>query len=116
MKKVKEFFDKKSKDIKFNAAGTGHKLSDGPRPGPSSSKATPAAPAAEAYSSRRTGPDPNVAAAVLARFESKDNPNKPNAKTTLHNIMEDEKKKIYEENRQKEKERVMFSNYHFHNT
>lgn len=105
MKKVKEFFDKKSKDIKFSTAGTGHKLSDGPRPGPSN--AAPAAPAADAYSNRRAGPDPNVAAAVLARFESKDNTNKPTAKSTLHNIMEDEKKKIIEENRQKEKEQVM---------
>lgn len=115
MKKVKDFFDKKSKDIKFSTAGTGHKLSDPPRSGqPSTSKAAnPAVPAsasssAEPYSNRRTGPDPNVAAAVLARFEGKGNAtNVPPAKPTLHNIMEEEKRKAIEEIRQKEKEEAL---------
>ena len=114
MKKVKDFFDKKSKDIKFSTAGTGHKLSDPPRSGqPSTSKAAnPAVPAsasssAEPYSNRRTGPDPNVAAAVLARFEGKGGAtNVPPAKPTLHNIMEEEKRKAIEEIRQKEREEV----------
>lgn len=104
MKKIKEFLDKTTKDVKFKTAGTGHKLSDSGGPSASTSKSSNEPASAPV---RRTGPDPNVASAVLARLDPKVS-NKPTTKSTLHDIMAEEKKKIAEEMKLKEELEVRF--------
>ena len=110
MKKLKEFFDKKQNDIKFKGAGIGHKLSDSTTTSNKSSSSSSSSSTSKGFQNkpilqsnlRRTGPDANVASAALARFEAKNNPNKPTTKPTLYDIMAEEKKKITEEIKLKE--------------
>ena len=103
MKKFKDFFDKKQSEFKFKNAGAGHKLSDTSRTPTTASTSGHSAPVAPA---RRTGPDSNVASAALARFEGKSTNNKPTTKSTLHDIMAEEKRKINEEIKLKEEAEV----------
>jgi len=101
MKKIKEFFDKKQNDFKFKNVGTGHKLSESSNVPSSSNANRNSQNVIRSSETRRTGPDANVANAALARFDEK-HTNKTTTKSTLHDIMADEKRKITDENKYKD--------------
>lgn len=107
MKKIKNLFEKKKAEFKFQGAGTGYKLSDSkPVASTSGGSGKKAEVPAAAVPTRRTGgPDENVAKAALARFENKTTGAagaKPAAPFALRDIMEEEKRQINEEMKLKE--------------
>lgn len=109
MKKVKEFFDKKQKELKFKNLGTGYRLSDqaAGTSGNSDKQQNSSAISKQPPPSQKApivrpnpnhGPDENVAKAALARFENKGKANvTTKVASSLRDVMEEEKRKVLEE-------------------
>lgn len=101
MKKIKTLFNKAKKESAFKKCGPGHRLTES---GGVTTRSSAAAAAAkleaqkiEPIPERSSGPDENVAKAMLARLETKNPP-----KATLCNILNEEKEKITMEMKMKE--------------
>ena len=109
MKGFKDFFKKKEAEWKFKT-GTmsgGHKLSDGPS-GQNTSRASSNS-SGYVQPERKTGPDRNVAEAALARLQGGNASSTQRSqgqnlghKSTLHDLINEEKKQIQEEARIKD--------------
>ncbi|KAF7489933.1 UBX domain-containing protein 6 [Sarcoptes scabiei] len=92
MDNLKKFFQKKKNDYTFVKAGVGHRLNEEPKKNKIQSSSS--ANVQQPRPVRTTGADPNVTQAMLNRLEAKNNQNK---KSTLYDIMNEEKQKIYKE-------------------
>ncbi|XP_027200820.1 uncharacterized protein LOC113794870 [Dermatophagoides pteronyssinus] len=116
MQKIKDLFNKKKGDLTFKRAGPGYRLTDNSasQQQPTSSgvgRVLGTGQAQKTHQSqnpsqpkRQGGPDENVAKATLARFETKPNSTKATSanKSTLYDIMAEEKQKFEKELKMKE--------------
>ena len=102
---IKDFFNKKKMEAKFKMAGPGHKLADNSQ---STSNASASSSNTKASSSaNKSGAADQAGQAALKRFGQQGH-SKPTG--TLENILQEEKKRILEEYKQKEENEVSILN------
>ena len=115
MQKIKDLFNKKKGDLTFKKAGPGYRLNDNASQRPTSSTSSSgmgrilgsgqSIQSNESQPKRHGGPDENVAKATLARLETRPNSTTTTTsvnKSTLYDIMAEEKQKFEKELKMKD--------------
>ncbi|CAG2177418.1 unnamed protein product [Oppiella nova] len=99
---IKDFFRKKKLDAKFKMAGSGHLLADNSTPSAATSSPTSSSTSTSntSQSNRKNMTTQKAAEAAIERIQRQQTTNKSN---TLENILQEERQKISEEYKMKER-------------
>ena len=99
---IKDFFRKKKLDAKFKMAGSGHLLADNSTPSAATSSPTSSS-TSTSQPNRKNMTTQKAAEAAIERIQRQQTTNKSN---TLENILQEERQKISEEYKMKERAQV----------